>query len=120
MLAKMEAKIDASREKLDAWIVEMRAWWKETTACQEATEACLESKEPTSLEIEFEVEHEEVPKEEATVGTFRALRKRHGDRHLAVGRCGKPKEWTQGDGGSWKTLATACRAMICLAIPACH
>jgi hypothetical protein len=26
MLAKMEAKIDASREKLDAWIVEMRAW----------------------------------------------------------------------------------------------
>jgi hypothetical protein len=41
-------------------------------ACQEVMEACLESKEPTSLESM--VEHEEVPKEEATVETFRALK----------------------------------------------
>jgi hypothetical protein len=34
MLAKMEAKIGASQEKMDAWVTEMRAWRKEMTACQ--------------------------------------------------------------------------------------
>jgi hypothetical protein len=53
------------------------------SASQEVTEACLESKEPTSLEIL--AEHEEVPKEEATVQTVRALKKQHWDRHLAKG-----------------------------------
>jgi hypothetical protein len=43
-------------------------------ACQEATEACLESKEPISLETEFMAEHEEVPKEKASVETFEALK----------------------------------------------
>jgi hypothetical protein len=38
--------------------------------------------------------------------TFRALRKWHGDRHLAM--------------GSWKTLAAVCRGMTRLAIPAWH
>jgi hypothetical protein len=116
MLAKMEAKIVANQEKMDAWIAEMRAWRKETTACQEATETCLESKEPTSLEVEFEAKHEE----EATMETFRALRKWYRDRHLDMGRCGKLKEWTQGDGGSRKTLAAVCRGMTRLAIPAWH
>jgi hypothetical protein len=54
-------------------------------ACQEAMEACLESKEPTSVEIESIVVHEEVPKEEAAVKTVRALKERCGDWHLAVG-----------------------------------
>jgi hypothetical protein len=36
-------------------------------ADREATEACQESKEPISLEVESEVEHEEVPKEAAVV-----------------------------------------------------
>jgi hypothetical protein len=44
----------------------------------------LESKEPTSLVVESEAEHE-VPKEEATVKPGRALEKRNGDRNLAVG-----------------------------------
>jgi hypothetical protein len=74
-------------------------------------EAHLESKEPASFEVESKAEHEEVPKEEASVNTFRALKKRHGDRHLAIGRCGQPKKWTQGDGGSWKKLAATCRGM---------
>jgi hypothetical protein len=55
--------------------------------------------------MESEAVHEEVPKEEAAVKTLRALKKRHGDRHLEVGHRGKQKERTQGDGGSRKTLA---------------
>jgi hypothetical protein len=35
--------------------------------------------------IECVTVHEEVPKEEASVKTLGALKKRHGDQHLAVG-----------------------------------
>jgi hypothetical protein len=44
-------------------IAEMSAFAKETTAFQGAMEAFLESKEPTSLNIESIVVHEEVPEE---------------------------------------------------------
>jgi hypothetical protein len=84
------------------------------------TEACLEGKEPTSEEIESEVEHEGVPKEEAAVQSVRALKNRHGNRNLAVGCRGQLKKWTQGNGGSRKKLAAACRGMTCCAIPAWH
>jgi hypothetical protein len=80
-------------------------------ACLEKTEACLESKEPTSLEIDFESEHQEAPKEDAAVKTVRALKKRHGDRLLALERRRKPKKRTQGSGGSCKKLAAARRGM---------
>jgi hypothetical protein len=63
----------------------MKTWRKEMTACQEATEASLESKEPTSVEIQPVVVHEEVPKAQAAVKTVRALKRRYGDWHLAVG-----------------------------------
>jgi hypothetical protein len=63
-------------------------------------EACLKSKAPASVEIGSVSVHEEVPKEEATVKTFRALKKRYGDQHLAVGRRLQLKKWTQGKGGS--------------------
>jgi hypothetical protein len=109
MLAKTEAKIDANQKRMDAWIVDMRTWRKETTACQEATEACLESKEPTSLEVESVAEHEEIPKEEASVQTSRALKKRYGDRHLSVKRRGQRKKRTQGNGVSRKNLPAARR-----------
>jgi hypothetical protein len=49
-------------------------------------EACLENvKEPTSVEIEFIAVNEEVPKDEAAVKTVRAVKKRYGDQHLAIG-----------------------------------
>jgi hypothetical protein len=83
-------------------------------ACEEATEACLESKEPTSMEVE----HEEVPKEDAAVETSGALKKWHRERHLAVRRHGQPKKQTPGYGGSWKKLAATCRGMTHHAIPA--
>jgi hypothetical protein len=65
---------------------------KNMTACQEATK-------PTLLKVEPEAEHEDVSKEEAA----RALKKRHGDRDLAVRRRGQPKKWTQGSGRSRKS-----------------
>jgi hypothetical protein len=78
------AKMDAHQERMGA---NMNVWQKETLACQEAMEACLESKEPTMLDVGFVAVHEEVPKEEATVETFGALKKWHGDCHIAVVRC---------------------------------
>jgi hypothetical protein len=78
---------------------------------QETTEACLESKESTSVQVESESEPQEVTKEEATVKYFGAVKKRNGDRYLAVGRREKPKELTQGKGGSRKKLTTAGRGM---------
>jgi hypothetical protein len=89
----------------------MRAWRKKTTACQEATEACVESTEPTSVETESVVVHEVVPKEEAAVQTFRALKERYEDRYLAVEHRRQLKKRTQGDGGSRKKLTAACRRM---------
>jgi hypothetical protein len=54
-------------------------------------------------------EHQEAPKQEAAVETIEALQDRCGDRHLAVGRRRQPNKRTQGDGGSRKKLAAACR-----------
>jgi hypothetical protein len=48
-------------------------------------EACLESEEPTSVERECVAVCEEVPKEEATVKTDRALKKLYWDWHLTIG-----------------------------------
>jgi hypothetical protein len=73
----------------------MNVWRKETMAYQEVTEACLESEEPTSLETESIVVHDEVPTEKAAVKPVRALKMRLGDQHLVIQHCGKPKEWTQ-------------------------
>jgi hypothetical protein len=88
------------------------------TACQEMMGACLETKEPTSVEREFESEHPEVPKEGEAVNSFGALKMQHGDRHLAVRRGEKQEKQTQGNGGSRKKLATTCRGMTHNAIPA--
>jgi hypothetical protein len=88
------------QERMEAAIHSLRLWRKE------ATEACLESKEPTSVEI-AQLEYPEIPKKEATVKSFGALKKWHGNRHIAVGRLEGPKEWTQGKVGSQKKLAAA-------------
>jgi hypothetical protein len=90
----------------------------------EKTNACQGKIETTDLEaspeeIESEVEHE-VPKAEATMKPVRALKKQHGDCNLAVGHCQKPKKQTQGNDESQKKLATACRGMTHIAIPAWH
>jgi hypothetical protein len=61
-------------------------------------EAHQECKEPTSVDMEPEAEHQEVSKEHAAEETDKAPSKQHRDLHLAAGCCGKPKELTQGDG----------------------
>jgi hypothetical protein len=87
--------------------------------------ACLGKKEPIDLEanpedIECEAVHEEVPKEEVTVKNARALKKWHGDRHLAVRRCSQLRKWTQDNCGSRKKLAATNRGMIHRAGAAWH
>jgi hypothetical protein len=39
------------------------------------------------------------------------MKKQHWGQHLTAGRHGKPKELTQGDCGSWRKVAAACRRM---------
>jgi hypothetical protein len=80
--------------KMDVWL--------------DKTEACLKKEEATE-EIETESEHQEVPKEEAALDTVGVMKERCRDRHLAVRRSGQPKKLTQGNGGSRKKLAAACR-----------
>jgi hypothetical protein len=66
------------------------------------------------------VEHEENPKEDATVETGRALNKWHANWNLALGCREKPKEWTQGKGGCQKKLAAARRGMTqCAGVAGC-
>jgi hypothetical protein len=97
----MEAKMDAMNSKLEAHHEGMRAnvntRWEETTTCQEATEAYPEMMDANPEET----------KEEAAAKPVRALKKRHRGRNLAVGRRGKPKERTQGNGGCQKELVSA-------------
>jgi hypothetical protein len=58
------------------------------------------------------------PNEEAAVETIRTLKDQYEDQHLAIGCLQQPTKLTQGDGGSRKKLAAACRRMTCHAIPA--
>jgi hypothetical protein len=67
--------------------------------CQVTTEACLENKKLNSEDIESEVEHREVPTEEAAVKYSGTMKKRQ-------------KKLTRGDFGSWRKLAAACRKVF--------
>jgi hypothetical protein len=82
------AKIAAIKENVVShhemmMMADVRAWRKETD--QEEMEANPE-------EIESELEHPEVPTEEAAVETFRTQKKRHRSRHVASGPHEKLKE----------------------------
>jgi hypothetical protein len=72
----------------------MREWRQETIACQDVTEARLECKKPTSVNMESEVDHQEVPTEEAKVKSLGTMMKWRRGWHLAAGRHGEPKELT--------------------------
>jgi hypothetical protein len=52
---------------INAWIADMKDDQKETMSCQVTTEACLDTRELNPEDMESEVEHREVPTEEATV-----------------------------------------------------
>ncbi|PNF30540.1 hypothetical protein B7P43_G09927 [Cryptotermes secundus] len=55
------------------------------------------------------VEHQEVPKEDAVVKPVKGWKKWHRGKKRAAGRREEPKELTQGDCGSQRILAAACR-----------
>jgi hypothetical protein len=80
MMAKMNAK-------MDAWIEEM--------------EACVGKLEANPVKSDAIVKHREFPKEKAAVKPVGALSKHHGDWHLAVECCQKPKKRTQGTKRIW-------------------
>jgi hypothetical protein len=71
------------REKMNAWIADMNDGRKERAACQEVTEANPEKMEPNPEMMQSPGEHQEVPKDDATVRSG-ALKKRHRDQHLAA------------------------------------
>jgi hypothetical protein len=105
----MNTRQEQTIAKMDVSLEDMKAWQKEIRACQEATEACLESKGPTSVEIESELEHQEVPG---------VLKDWYVDRYLAIGCVQQLKKQTQGYGGSQTKLAATHRRMTHCAIPA--
>jgi hypothetical protein len=81
--AKVDDNLRDIRSIVNAWIADMKDGRKETMACQEKTKAQLECEEPTSVDMEPEAEHQEVPKEEAAVLPVGELRKRRRDWNLA-------------------------------------
>jgi hypothetical protein len=64
-------------------------------------------------EMECELEHWEVHKEDVIVKLVKGQKKRHRDWHLAAGQRGELKELTRGDCGSRRKLAAACRKILC-------
>jgi hypothetical protein len=99
------------RSIVDARIADMKDGRKETMACQEMVEAHLECEEPTSVDMEPEAEHWEIPKEDAIVKPIEGQRKRRRDQNLAMEHHKKPKERTQGYCGSQKRVTVASRRM---------
>jgi hypothetical protein len=121
----VQEKMDAIQEKVDNGHEEMKAQVSSLASRIDVNQeemkvmldACLEKMEANLGEMQSVAVHEEVPKEEVAV-IIVALKERHGDRHLDLGRRQKPKKRTQDHGGSWKKLAAACRRMARRAIPA--
>jgi hypothetical protein len=69
-------------------------------------------KKMEQMMTESESKPQEVPKEKVAMNTVSALKKQYGDQHLAIGRCRQTKKRTQGNGGSWKKLATTHHAGV--------
>jgi hypothetical protein len=117
--AKMKANLKEMREEIKSGQAEMRSIVnaltedmkkdrKETMSCQVTTVVCLDSKEPNPEDMESEVEHWEVPMEEAAVKSLGAMKKRYRGWKLAARRHGEPKELTR-DCGSQRKMAAAYR-----------
>jgi hypothetical protein len=55
------ARMNAGHKEMMAWLKDLKINGEETVTCQEKTEVRLEEEEPTSVEMKFEVAHEEIP-----------------------------------------------------------
>jgi hypothetical protein len=87
---------------------------QEMTACHKVTEAVTQKIQPDPRMMQSIAEHQEVPKEEATVMPVRGLRKRHMDWNLAAGHCQKPKGRILASCKSRRRLTIASRKMTCV------
>jgi hypothetical protein len=117
-LGRMDATRKACLERMEA-NVETSQKSREAESMTDLENVCL-GVEVNREKSEAVVEHQEVPKEEATVEAIGALEDQYGDQHLAKGHGQHPKKQIQGNGGSWKKLAAACRWMTCCTISAWH
>jgi hypothetical protein len=81
------------------------------TTCHEEMEAYTEKIQPDPRMMQSVTEHQEVPKEEATLILVGGLRKGRGDWNLAVVCCQKPKGRIQASYESRKRLTIAGRRM---------
>jgi hypothetical protein len=84
---------------------------QETTACHKATEVYTEKIQLDPRMMQSIAEHQEVPKEEATLMPVGGLRKQCRDRNLTMGRRQKPKGRIQASCESQKRLIIAGRKM---------
>jgi hypothetical protein len=73
------------RSVVNAWIVDMKKDRERTMSCRVTMVACLDNKELNPEDMESEVEHREVPTEEAAVNSSGAKKKPQKGWHLAAG-----------------------------------
>jgi hypothetical protein len=85
------------------------------TTCHEATEAYREKVQTNPRMMQSVVEHQEIPKEEASVVPIGGLRKWHEDYNLTTGHRQKPKGRIQENCESRKRLTIAGMRMTCCA-----
>jgi hypothetical protein len=95
MLTKMEineeimiAKMNTHQERMYSWLDILESYQEKMAAMEE---------------IKSKLEHQEVTKEEGTVETLGALKKRHGDWHVAIAHHDQPKKRTLCNGGSGRS-----------------
>jgi hypothetical protein len=100
MEAKFGAEVKTIQEKMDSHhekLVALKKAGKEQItakmdAWMEGMEACVRKLEANPEKSYALAQHCKVPKEEATVETFRALRKGHRDWHLATRHSDQPEK----------------------------
>jgi hypothetical protein len=110
ILGRLLAEINAIQDKMDDGQEEMKARAGFLASqidvnqkeMKTMLDACLEKLVANPGELKSVAVHEEVPKEEVAVETFGALKKRHEDRHPAVGRSrrNRPRAMV-GPGRNW-------------------
>jgi hypothetical protein len=103
LMEEILAKMEVNQERMDANLREGR------TSQEQMMEEML-----AKMEAKIETNHEKIEVILGIfVGTGRALSKWHGNWNLALGRCGKQKERTQGNGCCRNNLFATRRSVTC-------
>jgi hypothetical protein len=105
----MREDMKAWRKQMDAWVRDINGTRGEKMACQGKAEAHLEGEEPTSVDMEPEAAHGEVPREDAAVMPVGEPKKRRRDRNLDARCLRKRQKGTQGKNGCRRNSVAASR-----------